>query len=74
MLKENFGVEPAQKEICSLIYEYHKIARGYTRLYPDVAETLVRLKEEYIRNGKAIPTEGHGLQIFRNEVNYFNDI
>lgn len=29
------------------------------------------LKEEYIRNGKAIPTEGPGLQIFRNAVEYF---
>ncbi len=29
------------------------------------------LKEEYIRNGKAIPTEGSGLQIFRNAVEYF---
>ncbi|OGH80457.1 MAG: hypothetical protein A3I29_03005 [Candidatus Magasanikbacteria bacterium RIFCSPLOWO2_02_FULL_44_11] len=48
MLKENLGVEIPQEKICSLIYEYHKIARGYTRLYPDVAETLVRLKEKYI--------------------------
>ena len=48
VLKENFGVEPLQEEICSLIYEYHKIARGYARLYPGIAETLARLKEKYI--------------------------
>lgn len=29
------------------------------------------LKEEYVRNGKQIPTEGPGLQIFKNAVNYF---
>lgn len=29
------------------------------------------LKEEYVRNNKPIPTEGPGLQIFRNAVNYF---
>lgn len=48
ILKENFGVEPLQEEICSLIYKYHKIARGYAHLYPYVAETLARLKEKYI--------------------------
>jgi phosphoribosylformylglycinamidine synthase len=29
------------------------------------------LKEQYIRGGLAVPTEGAGLQIFRNAVNYF---
>lgn len=29
------------------------------------------LKEKYIRNGQELPTEGPGLQIFRNAVNYF---
>jgi len=29
------------------------------------------LKEVYKRAGKEIPSEGHGLQIFRNGVNYF---
>ncbi len=29
------------------------------------------LKEEYIRNGKRLPTEGPGLQVFRNAVEYF---
>jgi phosphoribosylformylglycinamidine synthase I len=29
------------------------------------------LKEEYIRNEKKLPTEGPGLQLFRNAVNYF---
>ena len=32
------------------------------------------LKEEYVRNGKAIPTEGPGLQLFRNAVNYFSGV
>src|SRR3989338_10641253 len=48
ILHDNFGVELPEEKICSLIYEYHKIARGYARLYPDVAETLARLKEKYI--------------------------
>ena len=29
------------------------------------------LREEYVRQGKALPQEGPGLQIFRNAVNYF---
>jgi len=29
------------------------------------------LREEYVRDGKPLPTEGPGLQIFRNAVNYF---
>ncbi|MBI4114432.1 MAG: HAD family hydrolase [Candidatus Niyogibacteria bacterium] len=47
LLKEDLSVELPQEEICSLIYEYHKIARGYARLYPGVAETLALLKEKY---------------------------
>ena len=47
VLKDDLGVDIPQEEICSLIYEYHKIARGYARLYPDVAGTLARLKEKY---------------------------
>jgi phosphoribosylformylglycinamidine synthase I len=31
------------------------------------------LKEEYVRNGKPLPTEGDGLQLFRNAVEYFHD-
>jgi len=30
------------------------------------------IKEEYVRSGKKLPTEGPGLQIFRNAVNYFH--
>lgn len=48
ILKDSFGVEFPEEKVCSLIYEYHKVARGYARLYPDVAETLARLKEKYI--------------------------
>lgn len=29
------------------------------------------LREEYVREGKKMPTEGLGLQIFKNAVNYF---
>ncbi len=29
------------------------------------------LKEEYVRNAKEMPTEGPGLQLFRNAVHYF---
>ena len=32
---------------------------------------MENLKEMYKRDGKKIPTEGPGLQIFRNAVNYF---
>lgn len=47
ILKDNFSVEIPEEKVCSLIYEYHKIARGYARLYPHIAETLARLKEKY---------------------------
>jgi putative hydrolase of the HAD superfamily len=47
ILKDNFNIEISKETVCSLIYEYHKIARGYVHLYPSVAETLIRLKETY---------------------------
>lgn len=47
ILNDRFGVKVPGEKVCSVIYEYHKIARGYARLYPDVAETLARLKEAY---------------------------
>ena len=31
------------------------------------------LQQEYTRNRKPLPTEGPGLQLFRNAVNYFHD-
>lgn len=31
------------------------------------------VKQEYVRNGKAFPTEGPGLQLFKNAVEYFHD-
>ena len=31
------------------------------------------LREEYTRQGRALPQEGQGLQIFRNAVRYFSD-
>ena len=31
------------------------------------------LRESYVRQGKALPTEGPGLQIFKNAVNYFTN-
>ena len=30
------------------------------------------LKEQYKRSGREIPSEGHGIQIFKNGVNYFS--
>jgi putative hydrolase of the HAD superfamily len=48
VLKDDLSVEFPEEEICSLIYEYHKIRRGYARLYPGVVETLAQLKEKYI--------------------------
>ena len=47
ILKDDLRVELSQEEIYSLIYEYRKIARGYARLYPGVAETLERLTKKY---------------------------
>lgn len=47
VLKDDLGVELPEEKICSLIYEYHKIARGYVRLYPGVAETLAILEKKY---------------------------
>ena len=39
---------PLEKdEVSRLIYEYRKIARGYARLYPKVADTLAVLAEKY---------------------------
>lgn len=32
------------------------------------------LREEYVRQGKTLPGEGPGLQIFRNAVKYFTDV
>lgn len=48
VLKEDLSAELSREEICFLIYEYHKIGRGYVRLYPGVAETLARLAKRYI--------------------------
>ena len=48
LLKEDLNTKLPREEICSLIYEYHKIARGYVRLYPKIAETLTQLKKRYI--------------------------
>lgn len=47
VLKDDLGVELSEENTCSLIYEYHKIARGYVRLYPGVAETIARLAKKY---------------------------
>lgn len=38
VLKDDLGVELPEERVCSLLFEYHKIARGYARLYPGVAE------------------------------------
>lgn len=46
VLKDDLGVELPEEKVCSLLFEYHKIARGYARLYPGVAETLAKLQEK----------------------------
>ncbi len=46
-LKDDLGVDLPEEKIYFLLYEYHKIARGYVRLYPAVAETLASLKGKY---------------------------
>lgn len=48
VLHEDLDVNFSQQEIGSLIYEYHKIARGHARLYPEVIETLNKLKKKYV--------------------------
>jgi len=48
LLKEDLRTNLPQEETCSLIYEYHKIARGYVRLYPKIIEILTQLKKRYI--------------------------
>ena len=48
ILRESFGVDLSDADISSLAFGYHKIARGYARLYPGVAETLAALKERYM--------------------------
>lgn len=47
VLKNDFDVELPEEKICSLLYGYHKIRRGYARLYPGVAETLALLEKRY---------------------------
>lgn len=48
VLKDDLGVGIPEETICSLLYEYNKIARGYARLYPGVVETLARLEKKYV--------------------------
>ena len=48
ILKEGFGADLPDADISSLAFAYHKIARGYARLYPGVAETLATLKKRYV--------------------------
>lgn len=48
VLKEDLRAELPQEAICPLLYELHKVSRGYVRLYPGVAETIARLEKRYI--------------------------
>ena len=48
VLNDDLGLNIPQDKVCSLIYEYHKTARGFARLYPQVYETLAQLSEKYI--------------------------
>lgn len=47
VLREDLKIDISEKEVSSLLFEYHKIARGYTRLYPGVTETLAELAKQY---------------------------
>ena len=44
---DDLGLNIPQDKVCSLIYEYHRTARGFARLYPQVYETLAQLSEKY---------------------------
>ncbi len=46
-LQEDLGVDISEAEVSGLLYEYHKIARGYAQLYSGVAETLAELEKHY---------------------------
>lgn len=47
VLCEDLGINISEEEVCLLLSEYHKIARGYARLYPGVVETLAELEKYY---------------------------
>lgn len=47
ILKEDLGVELSHGQISLLASEYHKIARGYVRVYHGVPETLAKLATKY---------------------------
>lgn len=42
-----FEINISEDEVAPLLYDYHKIARGYARVYPGVAETLAKLEKQY---------------------------
>src|SRR3989338_3603554 len=46
-LREDLKIGIADADVASLLSEYHKIARGYARLYPRVVETLAELEKHY---------------------------
>ncbi|MBU2595292.1 HAD family hydrolase [Patescibacteria group bacterium] len=47
VLEKDLRSKVSNEEILYLIYEYRKISRGYVRLYPKIAKTLVRLAKKY---------------------------
>lgn len=46
-LREDLGIDISEAEVSSLLSEYHKIARGYARLYSGVVDTLAELEKQY---------------------------
>ncbi len=46
-LKNDLHVELSTEDVAMLVYEFHRVARGYARLYPGVFETLSQLRDRY---------------------------
>jgi len=47
VIKNDLKADISADDLAALIYEYRKIARGYARLYPKVADALAKLAQEY---------------------------
>lgn len=47
VLQEDLGVDILEAKVSALLYDYHKVARGYVRLYPGVVNALAKLEKYY---------------------------
>lgn len=47
VFREDLNVDISEQKVASLLFEYHKIARGHANLYPKVMETLAELKKRH---------------------------